>query len=265
MGCIFLEFVIWLIYGKDELVQFTTVSKNGEKPRFYEKFKAEDLVTGAQKLWVPGTEKRETAQVHSTVQNYISKIKESGRCPEGTAVRRLVDLISDKLLVVELGNVKPPPVQTSEQSNQESEEPDQESEELDPDPLTGVPGLRKQSATFSSDTTANSSGSEKYRVYARDMKNELVTILEGLENGSIKPVGDENSKSTLVVQEPSHTRPTKTGGFLNVSVDNRVGQLPWTYVLNYIPVSFMLILFPAAVECEFASQKNPDFSSPSLI
>ncbi|KAF2104859.1 kinase-like protein [Rhizodiscina lignyota] len=79
MGCIYLEFVIWLLYGVEGLARFT-----GPLEAYY-------------------VRDNKTVDVHGDVKRWTDYIKEEDCCPESSAIRRLIDLISAKLLTV---NVK---------------------------------------------------------------------------------------------------------------------------------------------------------------
>jgi serine/threonine protein kinase len=78
LGCLYLEFLIWTLYGKHELEEFHHVLKGS----FYEKVPVPALKT--------------------EVKDWIEAIREDPRCApaEQTALGRLVDLIEYRLLVV---------------------------------------------------------------------------------------------------------------------------------------------------------------------
>jgi serine/threonine protein kinase len=80
LGCIVLEFLIWLLYDFDELDNFTAALKD----RFYESDK-------------------KGIRIHPTVSEWIKRIKDDEKnCQEGTPSRKLVSLIEEKLLVVKV-------------------------------------------------------------------------------------------------------------------------------------------------------------------
>ncbi|KAM0418916.1 hypothetical protein ACHAPT_012181 [Fusarium lateritium] len=81
MGCIFLEVAIWALYGPHVLEGFT----NSLKETFYET-KEE------------GNEK--TARVHPIVEEWVSHILKDWRCSQESSLGRLVNLIDNKLLIV---------------------------------------------------------------------------------------------------------------------------------------------------------------------
>ncbi|RSL60543.1 hypothetical protein CEP53_005419 [Fusarium sp. AF-6] len=91
MGCIFLEFVLWILYGEKELVECTKTLNS----TFYQTIR--------------NSSGRATAEVKPAVQNWVSYIRKDWRCPKGTALEKLVHLITDKLLVVNVQDSPPSP------------------------------------------------------------------------------------------------------------------------------------------------------------
>ncbi|GAP84727.1 putative protein kinase domain-containing protein [Rosellinia necatrix] len=82
LGCIFLEFMIWILYGTEELWRLRQHTE-----RF---FKTED------------TNGEMTAHLSQEVEEVFAYINNDWRCAKEIAIQRLVDLIRHKLLVVEL-------------------------------------------------------------------------------------------------------------------------------------------------------------------
>ncbi|KAF2468329.1 HET-domain-containing protein [Lindgomyces ingoldianus] len=89
MGCIYLEFLIWILYGSKGLTRFNQdLSVLGTTTRFYHI-----------------DEKTKTAQLNKDVQKWIDYIKQEDlRCSENTALRRLLELIIEGLLVPNVHN-----------------------------------------------------------------------------------------------------------------------------------------------------------------
>ncbi|KAF9878695.1 protein kinase domain-containing protein [Colletotrichum karsti] len=88
LGCIYLEFLIWILFGKDQLTRFgndITSAIDGNR-KFFE------INTG-------------TAVIKPAVQKWIDSIRTDRRVEGNTAVMRLLDLICNRLLVVAVGNV----------------------------------------------------------------------------------------------------------------------------------------------------------------
>jgi serine/threonine protein kinase len=77
-GCILLEFIIWLLYGFDELERF-----HGSFASFF------SVVDG------------EVAIISPQVAKWIDHMKRDSRSHTGTAVRVILELVEERLLVVE--------------------------------------------------------------------------------------------------------------------------------------------------------------------
>lgn len=90
MGCIILEFIVWLLYGDDELKRFSLEVK-GES--------SED--SPCYQLSYKGGKK--TARVHDAAVRWMNHLEKDPACAEGTAMGDLLKLVREKLLVVELG------------------------------------------------------------------------------------------------------------------------------------------------------------------
>jgi hypothetical protein len=93
MGCVTLEFMIWLLYGYEVLMEFNT-NRQGEyglTDSFFQAWKGDDEDS---KPWF--------AQVHHVVQYCLSKLSADPECTGDTALARLRDIVETKLLVVEL-------------------------------------------------------------------------------------------------------------------------------------------------------------------
>ncbi|KAF4627092.1 hypothetical protein G7Y89_g11064 [Cudoniella acicularis] len=93
IGCVYLEFVIWLLYGSTGLSRFR--GDLGSR-RFYD---------------IPPRQSNETktAQISDKVQKWVDWIRKDLCCPENTALRHLVELIVSRLLVVEVHQPRSPP------------------------------------------------------------------------------------------------------------------------------------------------------------
>jgi serine/threonine protein kinase len=87
IGCTYLEFVIWLLFGSEGLSQFQNdIGGIGQRGTFY------DVRTGQGRPTI----------VNPRVTNWVKHIQNDTRCSEDTALRRLIDLIADRLLIVPL-------------------------------------------------------------------------------------------------------------------------------------------------------------------
>jgi serine/threonine protein kinase len=90
MGCIGMEFVIWLLYGLTGLVRFTD-----ETMEFWES-------TGEQK------HRAANLRVHRRVETWLSYMaSEDGRCGADTALGKVIKLIKDDLIVVKVRSLAP--------------------------------------------------------------------------------------------------------------------------------------------------------------
>jgi len=91
LGCLYLEFVIWLLYGIEELERFGKEISM----RFY------TITDSAASLKVDGMK---AAQINPVVKTWIEHIKKDWRCArtdlEDTAISRLIALVEERLLVV---------------------------------------------------------------------------------------------------------------------------------------------------------------------
>ncbi|KAE9367915.1 HET-domain-containing protein [Stipitochalara longipes BDJ] len=92
LGCIYLEFIIWLLFGSAGLQRF-----RGELSG--KKFYVVQPNDGGQK---------EFARINPDVQKWIDSIKKDSRCGETTAIKRLLHLIETRLLVVRVDKPSSP-------------------------------------------------------------------------------------------------------------------------------------------------------------
>ncbi|KAI0107272.1 hypothetical protein GGR51DRAFT_571210 [Nemania sp. FL0031] len=109
MGCILLEFAIWLIDGQDKLEGFPADTKQHEKFKFFVTKPNHDSLS-------PSEEPQVIAERHPTVDMKIDEIRKYPSCSSGTAIGRLIDLIANKLLMVNLSNDSAPDVRTTSHS-----------------------------------------------------------------------------------------------------------------------------------------------------
>lgn len=84
LGCIYLEFLTWLLYGSAGLEDFRANLSRGENTRFY-------VIDPSQR----------SARLNTVVQQQIEHIQGDARCSDDTAILQLVDLIVNRLLVAE--------------------------------------------------------------------------------------------------------------------------------------------------------------------
>ncbi len=93
LGCLYLEFIIWLLYGFEGLKAFGSEIESAEG-RFY-------VITVAATLDI---DRSKTAQINPVVKKWIEYIKRDKRCTgpglQQSAISRLVALVEKRLLVV---------------------------------------------------------------------------------------------------------------------------------------------------------------------
>jgi serine/threonine protein kinase len=96
LGCIYLEFVVWLLYGASDLDRFRSdLTSSGSNTRFY--VLDEDS----------GTRKK-TSRLNGAVTKWVDWIKKDPRCAENTAIRFLIDLVVNKLLIADVSSPSKP-------------------------------------------------------------------------------------------------------------------------------------------------------------
>ncbi|KAK6065957.1 serine/threonine protein kinase-44 [Seiridium cupressi] len=164
LGCIYLEFFIWLLYGIDGLEQFDK-AKNGKFYRVREK--RDDLQPG-------GTVK--TAEINPVVLDWIARAIEHSRdatADEESAVSRLLTLIKDRLLVID---ANPDTLDSSSNGTvpvQGSPAPISES--------SNIPDIRlERSATVLERTVISE------RAYAEEVYTEILEIVRSAEAHEIE-------------------------------------------------------------------------------
>ncbi|OAG06763.1 HET-domain-containing protein [Paraphaeosphaeria sporulosa] len=153
LGCIYLEFMIWLLYGREELEHFRNdLNTLGENTRFY--IVEEDTST-----------RNRAARLNSVVQKWVDWIKKDKRCSERTAIRRLLDLIVERLLVADVGPVLLPRRPTTFIENDET---------------PSTPSVIVRQATFYHNPSNDSS--VRPRATAEELENGLRSILEDADS-----------------------------------------------------------------------------------
>jgi serine/threonine protein kinase len=108
MGCITLEFVIWLLEGSDGLSKFQrALTSQQDNSPFYERRQVLNNVE---------------VRLHSAVIDAMRRIEENPACGEGTALRHLLELARDRLLVIRLPKNLGMRKEDEEQASEENEE-----------------------------------------------------------------------------------------------------------------------------------------------
>jgi len=97
MGCVTLEFMVWLLYGYEELKELNTRIKGKlEEPSPF--FVIKEVEEAEQK----GIATRLMAHIHPAVQICLDHMSRDEECAGKTALGDLLDIVKTKLLVVEL-------------------------------------------------------------------------------------------------------------------------------------------------------------------
>jgi serine/threonine protein kinase len=211
MGCIYLEFVIWLLYGDKGLREFRGPK---ESPKSYY------LLDTKTEVPIP--------YVHKDVGKWISHIKNEKCCPANSAIWRLVDLISTKLLTVNIDHYHKEDPGDSDKlkitktgpysnfgSSSFSEEPDSSSFKLT---------VRAPTNNARPNPPYNSS--VPYRWTSYGMCTELEGIIRDVKSRDCIWMNFDAKPSTGPKSEPERTArrafPTDASGFLAVRPHNLV-------------------------------------------
>lgn len=198
LGCLYLEFVIWLLYGIEGLNRFSRdISKTAERS-FY-------ITISPATLNVIGGK---TPQINPVVRSWIECIKQNPRCVGAdlyeTAISRLVALVEKRLLVV-TANPDPKYLKPG----------DEDQATADSGERTEIPMLKLPQATtlgeearhrISSQTAKCANTGEYERAYAPEVCEKLEEIAGDVKDGVIKwlnfheddrkAVSDNGSKSS---------------------------------------------------------------------
>ncbi|KAI0401305.1 hypothetical protein F4802DRAFT_433418 [Xylaria palmicola] len=189
MGCIFLEFAIWLIYGAKRVRDFTT----DDDPRF-----AKFFITN------------EVFYLRPSVSHIMDEMQGNPCCSHDTAIRRLINLVSQKMLIIDAGHGDHCPQLESHVTCKCVDDADRVSslsakndfdadQEILPErnpsaesPLPEIRILKGRSTTDIGITTyaapAKTSLSKPCRANAGLIKAELENIVSNLENKRIEAI-----------------------------------------------------------------------------
>lgn len=88
IGCITLELIGWLLYGYNELKRFNNSIR--------------DQLEESTAYYIFGEDAPGVATVHPRVREFMENMSQDPRCASGTALRDLLDIVRDRLLVVAL-------------------------------------------------------------------------------------------------------------------------------------------------------------------
>lgn len=179
ISCVYMEMIIWLLYGNEELERFA--HELGNTPRFYSFDNSGRTSTG-------------TPRIHPTVQMWAEWIMNDPRCAGQTAVRLLVQLIMDRFLVVELGTMQEFPPTSSMVHH------------------SGPDGIASPTIIRTSEKSGSFEGAPElepgYRADAKEMGREMRRLLDDAERGTI---------SWLNFEQPHQSGPKTFREHLSVS------------------------------------------------
>ncbi|KAI0185042.1 hypothetical protein EV127DRAFT_515589 [Xylaria flabelliformis] len=252
MGCIFFEFAIWLIYGKQRLLEFTTGNAPEEFKFFETKSNLLDSGEGLKKI----------ANRHSSVNDLISEMQGNPCCSNGTAIRRLIDLISNKMLAVDLSDDKEPKPDTESQSTcncvqdahsistrsvenaSDAEQGGTSKRDLSAQPLLPEISISKaptmRIGTSNSHSAENDSTGKPRRPYARAIREELESILDDLENERIDAIKSDDKATKLA------EKPVEASGLLNIAHRHLLNN-EWDYAPDDAIARNLLNSFDASI------------------
>ncbi|GAP87898.1 putative protein kinase domain-containing protein [Rosellinia necatrix] len=180
IGCTYLEFLIWLLWGKKKLGNFQEDVHASNLGTFY------------------GHDYSLDPPFHLSlpVDKWVGLIRDDRRCSGGTALRRLIDLIVTRLLVVQVSGGAPKTTESLVSSDD-------------------TQGPVKVIVCPPAARNINKQGS--FRASAKEMHDELLKIRKDIENKRCRIVSDSKSEGEPQRPEkglspPSHTaRPPGIG------------------------------------------------------
>jgi serine/threonine protein kinase len=183
LGCLYLEFVIWLLYGIEELERFRLEIRG----KFY-------TISDTRQADTLRVEDK-TAEINQEVKTWINNIKTDPRCagagPKETAIGRLVDLIEKRLLVVKATSDRQGAPRASSQPEGAQRAPTGPTEGTDGpsfqfivhEPTGLSDDIRKRKAAQAARFADSGEGE---RAYAIEVCKKLETIARNAEDGIIE-------------------------------------------------------------------------------
>ncbi|KAK0619130.1 hypothetical protein B0T14DRAFT_603013, partial [Immersiella caudata] len=200
LGCVYMEFLIWLLYGQEGQIQFLK-----ESDTFFE----------------TGTSEETAAKVISADgKRWLAHMSDNdGRCSANTALGALLALIKDKLLVIHVrelheGREKPSPQPPKEPTVEPvSRKPGSFFARLRP----GRKNKKKSQPvntppTKTMDAVTTETGVVKYRISAGDTQRELHGIMESLQDGRIRATVESGEVRGCASRPPPKPKAGKSGG-----------------------------------------------------
>jgi serine/threonine protein kinase len=188
LGCIYLEFAVWLLYGEKELDRFRSdLTSSGNNPRFF----VIDTQSG-----VP--------QLNNAVDKWVTWIRNDRRCPKKTAIRCLVELVVSRMLITDVSNAPTVvPGRTSTISRKDSTH--------DEHPTIS---FKVRSPTMTDSIEPKVVSSKRPRATAEEVLHELRGILENAADKKLE---------WIEWSSPTQQGPRQYGSLLDTS-DRRVAK-----------------------------------------
>lgn len=153
LGCIYLEFMIWLLYGQAELRHFEDdIKTSGSNKKFY------------------AIGESQVARLHPEVQKWVDWMMKDPRFAKATAIRNLLDLVVEKLLLADVSRPQADPGKGTPTFNGTENAPHSLSVHI-------------RTATFDS-VSSNSDSAHPCRVTAEVMHHELNKIFANATSDS---------------------------------------------------------------------------------
>ncbi|KAH9205286.1 hypothetical protein DL95DRAFT_348558, partial [Leptodontidium sp. 2 PMI_412] len=199
LGCLYLEFVIWILYGIEGLNRFgEEIGKSAER-RFY-------VITSSATLTVTGGE---TPQINPVVATWIEHIKQDPRCTgpgsKKTAISRLITLIEKRLLVV-ASNPDPKDLKVGDEDQVTATSGER----------TDIPMIAIRRETMLSEPAqsildsqaAKFANTGEERAYAPEVRVTLYEIVQDADAGVIKWLNEDSLEAVSVSGPKSSTNLT---------------------------------------------------------
>ena len=163
LGCIYLEFVVWLLYGSKELDRFRSdLESSGSNTKFY--VLQED----------PST-RNKTSRLNSAVEKWVEWIGKDPRCSEQTAIRSLIDLIVTRLLIADVSSPQRPiPNRVFTLSQEEGSFPGRT-----------VPAFSFRPPTMTGNLEAIPNSNTLSRATAEEVRDKIKAIVQGVRDEAL--------------------------------------------------------------------------------
>ncbi|KAH6720081.1 putative ALK tyrosine kinase receptor [Leptodontidium sp. MPI-SDFR-AT-0119] len=118
MGCVTLEWIIWLLYGNNELTEFKAkiIDSFGDPTPFYVCQEVEEIREGSSTT-------KYVAHIHPVVQGCFQDLSNDKECKNDTALCSLLDIVMNKLLVVNVPGKAEASASSNPQPSKEMETP----------------------------------------------------------------------------------------------------------------------------------------------